>query len=150
MSRSNRRARRDPGTGLRQQYLLLKELLAASTFANEAQRGIEQIPARVLPPKALIIAISPLLDDRMIGLLADLRARGFDLVVLEVATVVEVRAGSGTAGDVASRLWSFRRDARRSGMREIGIPVAEWSHGKPLAVAVEEVAAWPRGARRVG
>ena len=45
------------------------------------------IPRRMLPPNALVIALSPLLDQRSVGALLDLRARGYDLAVIDVSPV---------------------------------------------------------------
>ena len=62
-----------PGTGLRQQYLLIDALLATRTFPSVAWKGITLLPPWVLPPKALVVALSPLEDDRALRALMDLR-----------------------------------------------------------------------------
>lgn len=135
------------GSGLRQRYVVMRQLLATSVFDNEAERGIEQIPARVLPPRALVIAVSPLLDDRVVRLLFDLRARGVDLVVVEMSpdTAVDIHARATAAA--ATHLWALEREVLRASMREVGIPVVQHDGRRPLAAALEEVRAWPRHAR---
>ena len=52
------------------------------------------IPARTLPPRALVIAVTPLLDERSVAALVDLRGRGHDLVVLEVSPEPFVEPGT--------------------------------------------------------
>ena len=41
----------------------------------------------MLPPQALVVAVTPLLDERAVEALADLRARGYDLAIVEVSPV---------------------------------------------------------------
>ena len=59
------------------------------------------IPARVLPPKALVVAVTPLLDPRSVGALLDLRARGYDLAAVEVSPVPFVDAGDDETDELA-------------------------------------------------
>ena len=50
------------------------------------------IPARTLPPQALVVAVTPLLDDRTSRRSLDLRARRYDLAIVEVSPAA-LRAG---------------------------------------------------------
>ncbi|MET0420476.1 MAG: DUF58 domain-containing protein [Acidimicrobiia bacterium] len=138
------------GTGLRQRYLVVHQLLDTSVFASEAVRSIEQIPSRMLPPRALVIAVSPLLDERMVRLLFDLRARGVDLVVIEMAPTMQVAAHARPIETAAAHLWRLQREVARASMRDVGIPVVQHREGQPLAETLEEVRAWPRRARSLG
>jgi len=139
-----------PGVGLRQEYLLIDALLATRVFPSVAWKGITLLPPRVLPPKALVVAVSPLEDDRALTALLDLRDRGIDLVILEVSPLACMSAPTDEAEALAQRLWRLRRAELRDRYRDLGIPTVEWSEGKPLAAAIEEVRAWPRCSRRVG
>jgi uncharacterized protein (DUF58 family) len=140
-----------PGTGLRQQYLIVHMLLETKVYETEARRELDHVvPPRVLPAQALVVAISTLLDERTLKVLVELRTRGIDVVAIEVPVVPYVSPARGVAGDAAYRLWKLSRDARRDRLRELGIPVAEWSEHRSLAEVVEEVAAWPRARGRVG
>ena len=51
------------------------------------------IPARTLPPQALVIAVTPLLDARSIAALLDLRGRRLRPRVVEVSPEAIVDAG---------------------------------------------------------
>jgi uncharacterized protein (DUF58 family) len=139
-----------PGTGLRQQYLVIDALLATRTFPSVAWKGITLLPPRVLPPRALVVALSPLDDDRALRALMDLRDRGFDLVIIEVSRGAHVRAPSDQAEALAQQFWRLRRAMLRDRYRDVGIPTVEWHECTPLATAIEEVRAWPRSSRRVG
>jgi uncharacterized protein (DUF58 family) len=136
-----------PGAGARQEYLLVQTLLQAQVFASVADRGIEQLPPDVLPRKALVVALSPLEDERFRRLLVDLRTRGIDLVVIEVSAEQIVVPTVGRTGETAHRLWSLQRDLVRNQLRALGIPVVVWTADAALALQVEEVSKWPRVAR---
>ena len=66
----------EPGGGLVQRYRLIDALLETGVEFSYAWKDVNIIPARTLPPKALVIAVTPLLDERSIAALFDLRARG--------------------------------------------------------------------------
>jgi len=136
-----------PGTGAMQLYRIVDALLDTRILLSYAWKSIDIVPVRTLPPQALVIAITPLLDERAVGALLDLRARGFDLAVIEVSPLPFVDPGRGRSRAVAYRLWKLQRDALRAEYAAAGIPVAEWRDGEPLAGPIEEVTAFRRHAR---
>jgi uncharacterized protein (DUF58 family) len=129
-----------PGKGLTQLYRVVDSLLDTQIGASYARGDVSLIPRRILPPKALVIALTPLLDDRVVRALLDLRGRGFDLVVVEISPVPFVEP----AGELAHRLWLLRRKAFRLLFLSSGIPVVEWRESDPLAAALEEVSTFRR------
>jgi uncharacterized protein (DUF58 family) len=135
-----------PGTGEAQLYRLCEALLDTQILHNYAWREITVVPARVLPPQALVIALSPLLDERSVRALFDLRARGIDLAVIETSPVPYMEPGRPTTERLAFRLWQLRRDALRERLRQAGVAVVEWRDETPLAVAMEEVGEFRRHA----
>ena len=134
-------------SGLVQLYRLVDSLLDTEIFLSYAWKDIDVLPPRTLPPHALVLALTPLLDERSARALVDLRARGFDLAVVEISPSPFVRAGSGPLDDLAHRLWLLRRDALRSSYLRLGVPVVEWREGVPLQAALEEVRTFRRHAR---
>ena len=136
-----------PGSGLVQLYRIVDSLLDTEIILSYAWKGVDVIPSHTLPPKALIFAITPLLDDRAVTTLLDLRARGFDVAVLEVSPVAFASAAEGEREELAYRLWRLKRDALRSRFRRFGVPVVEWQEGQPLEGALAEVGAFRRQAR---
>ena len=107
------------------------------------------IPPRTLPPRALVVALSPLLDERAVGALIDLRARGFDLAVVELSPYSFVPEGESESERLAYRLWRLRREAQRTKYASLGVPIVEWREGIPMEAVVEEVRAFRRHARVV-
>ena len=85
----------EPGGGLVQRYRLIDALLETGVEFSYAWKDVNIIPARTLPPKALVIAVTPLLDERSIVALHDLRARGHDLAIVEVSPEELVEPGRG-------------------------------------------------------
>jgi uncharacterized protein (DUF58 family) len=136
-----------PATGLVQLYRIVDSLLDTEIVLNYAWKDIDVIPARTLPPKALVVGLTPLLDERAVGALIDLRARGFDLAIVEISPVPFARPGADEAEELAHRLWVHRRAALRYRFEQAGVAVAEWHEGIPLPGPLEEVSAYRRHAR---
>jgi uncharacterized protein (DUF58 family) len=95
-----------------------------------------------------VIALSPLIDDRAIEGLLDLRGRGFDLAVIEIAPEAYIAAPGDEVAATARRLWQLRRELLRDRLRRLGVAVATWRPSDPLEAVLEEVRAFRRNARR--
>ena len=65
-----------------------------------------------------MIAVTPLLDERSIAALLDLRARGHDLAIVEVSPEDIVTPGDGLDA-LAYRLWLLRRAGLRAPLRAL-------------------------------
>jgi uncharacterized protein (DUF58 family) len=137
----------EPGGGLVQHYRLVDALLETRVRFSYAWKDVNVIPARTLPPRALVIAVTPLLDPRAVGALVDLRARGLDLAVVEVSADPYAAQGDGELDDLALRLWRLRRIALRAQLRALGVAVATWDDGEPLDASLEEVRSFRRHAK---
>jgi len=138
-----------PESGTRQLYRIVDSLLQMDVVLSFAAKGLDVLPPRTLPPKALVLALSPLLDRRSAAALLDLRARGYDLVVIEVSPVPFVTPGHDELSQLAYRLWRLSREALRVRYEQAGVPVVEWEDGRALNVVLEEVTAFRRYARLV-
>ena len=136
-----------PASGTHQLYRIVDSLIQMDIVLSFATKGVDVLPPRTLPPKALVIALTPLLDPRSAAALLDLRARGFDLVVIEVSPVPFIEPGRGELAQLSYRLWRLSRESLRARYEQAGVPVIEWRDGVPLNVPLEEVAAFRRHAR---
>jgi uncharacterized protein (DUF58 family) len=136
-----------PSSGTLQLYKIVDSLLQVDIVLSYAAKGVDVLPPRSLPPKALVLALSPLLDRRSAGALLDLRARGFDLVVIEVSPLPFVEPEHDELGRLSYRLWRLSRESLRAGYERAGVPVVEWQTGTPLDVPLEEVRSFRRYAR---
>lgn len=131
-----------PGMGVRQQYLVLDALLDSRVFVSEVWRDLRGIPPRVLPPKALILAVTPLGDPRGVAGLLDLDDRGFELAVLALQATAPV-ASAEVEGRLADRLRRLQWESTVEDLRARGVPVAVWGD-QPVGEAIEELSRWPR------
>ncbi len=136
-----------PGMGPSQRFRLIETLLETGVAPTYVWRDVDLIPARILPPKALVIALTPLVDPRFATTLQNLRARGFDLVVVEIDPVELVEAGRSAIERFAYRLWLLDREMLRSRLERLGIGIARWGDDVALESALEEVRTYRRYAR---
>jgi uncharacterized protein (DUF58 family) len=136
-----------PGSGEHQWYRVIEALLQTEVAFSFAWRDIDTLPFRSLPPQALVIAITPLLDERGSRALFDLRRRGFDLVVVEIQPFAFLPRTGEPLDALATRLWRLSRDALHFRFEELGVAVVQWDGVASLAAAVEEVRAFRRFAR---
>lgn len=123
-----------PGSGRRQIERLLEALLPASMAANYSFQDLEVLPPKVLPPGALIIALSPLIDPRFVKIVTNLAGRGFDVLLLALSPLDLMRpfVGRSALDDLAARLWTLGRRATLDALRDRGLPAIEMAPGEPL------------------
>lgn len=127
-----------PGEGLRHIEQVRLELLGLQSFRSESDKPVALIPRRVLPPRALLIVVSPLYDDRIVAALGQLRSRGSDVSLI----TVEDRDEAGQS--LAERLWRQQRRAQIEQIRAQGVAVASAGHGRPIEAVLEELRRWRR------
>ena len=78
--------------------------------------------------------------------LEDLRARRFDVAVVEVDPVPLVEPGPTETDRLAYRLWLLEREVIRARLVALGVGVATWGDGE-LDTVLEEVRTYRRYAR---
>ena len=127
-----------PGAGRAHLERLLDTLLSASVVFTYVNRDLDLVPPRILPPQALVLALSPLLDRRFVRAATDLAARGFDLVVIAVSPIAAARAAiaRSAVADVAARLWALERRRELDEHRRRGLTVVDWDGIQPLDAAL--------------
>ncbi|HSL51005.1 MAG TPA: DUF58 domain-containing protein [Candidatus Deferrimicrobiaceae bacterium] len=138
-----------PGAGRSHLERVLDALLSASVVFTYVNRDLDLVPPRILPPQALVVALSPLLDRRFVRVATDLAARGFDLLVIAVSPIPAARAAArrSPVADVAARLWALERRVELDEYRRRGLTIVEWDGVGPLDAAL--AALGPRWRRRV-
>ena len=126
-----------PRLGRTQQRRLVDALLETQLELAHVPPDVSVLPLRSLAPGTLVVAVSSLLDERPLGLLFELRARGYDVVLIEPAIGDRLRpAQDRTVGPLAERLWHLSRESRRQRFRDVGIPVVTWAEDEPLGATI--------------
>jgi uncharacterized protein (DUF58 family) len=137
-----------PQSSLTQAYRIVDSLLDTEIVASWADKHVEAIPVRMLPANALVLGVTPLLDDRGVGALLDLRARGFEVAILALSAASFTRPAAGEPGELAYRLWLLQQAALRARYQRLGVAVADWRVDQPLEAALWEVRTYQRRTRR--
>lgn len=135
-----------PGGGQAALYRLLDTLMETQVFATAAWKGIRHLPPRTLPAKALIVALTPLVDERGVAALFDLLARGYDLAVVDIPPLAHPGRAGGEWDDLARRLWALERETLRHRYQRLGAAVVEWNDAMHLQQVLLEVEACRRRA----
>lgn len=147
-----------PGSGRHHLQRLVDSLLNTRLYESAADRDIAVVPARALPPRSFVLALSPLLDDRFVDALVALRSGGHDVAVVEFTPPVPDRSGiaqprrpgrraAPTASALSLRLWRAERALTRDRLTEQGVAVAERDPDQPWDVVLDDLG---RRRRRVG
>ena len=73
-----------PGVGLRQVHRVVETVLDVRLDDSYVAPDLNRLPRRALPPGALVVLFSPLLDLGVLEILRDLRERGHPTVAVDV------------------------------------------------------------------
>jgi uncharacterized protein (DUF58 family) len=138
-----------PGSGAMQVHRIVDTLLEVrSLVSGGEERRPVAIPLRTIPPKALVLVLSSLLEDAIVRTLLQLRGRGFDVAVVEIPPLPYLDV-EGEDADLAVRLLRLERDLLRSRLRARGIAVVEWSDDGSLEATLRTMEEFRRRARVV-
>lgn len=138
-----------PGSGERQLYQIVEALIATQLSFSYAWKDVSFIPPHTLPAQALVIALTPLVDERAVQALVDLLRRGFDTAILEMSPHAFLPAPAEPTARLARRVWLLQRALLLERYRRLGGAVAMWDGERPLGAAIEEVTRFRRHARVV-
>jgi uncharacterized protein (DUF58 family) len=130
-----------PGVGLRQVHRVVETVLDVRLDDSYVAPDLNRLPRRALPPGALVVAFSPLLDPAVPEILRDLRERGHPTVVVDVLRTEPAPPPGTRAGPEAVRLWRLERDALRYELGSIGVTVVPWGDDEHAVGLLDRVAA---------
>lgn len=112
--------------GERQFYRVAETILDVMGHQSYVAPDLDRIPCTALPPGAVVVYFSPLLDPRGIAVAQDLRGRGHPLTVVDVLTTEPQVHPRRPADQLALRLWRLDRAAMRHRLAAVGAGVVEW------------------------
>ncbi len=135
-----------------QQHRVTEHLLGVQVGMSHAWKDVGLLPPGCLPPRALVIGLSPLLDLRATTAFADLAGRGYAVVVVDTAPDdLSGGVARSTQYALAERLYALERESLLARLAEVGAPVVRWTGRGGLDAVLTEVSrlhARPRLARR--
>jgi uncharacterized protein (DUF58 family) len=123
-----------PGHGQRHYYRIAEAMLTQDRDWT-ADTGFSRLPRQALPPGALILVFTPLMDPRLVETLRDLRQRGFGVLIVDVLNG-EPSAGRGRGARLAQRIWRMEQQAIRFSLRELDIPLVHWDGEQSLDLSL--------------
>ena len=140
-----------PSSGKLQLQRLVDVVLSIRLYAYAADRDLQFMMSRALPPRSFVVALTPLLDDRFIDALFLLAGHGHDVAVVECDTSrsVEDKEEMSESLLLAQRLWEADRQMVRDRLAEHGVTVARWRRGDHLDLTLGELIRRRRRAVRV-
>ena len=127
--------------GRRQFYRILDAVLAAGDEFETLSGTLA--PRAALPPGAIVVAFSTLLDTEFALALIDLRKRGHTVVAIDV---LEGAPFSDDRDDLVAQMWSMQRSFMYRDMGTIGVDVVSWHGDATLDQAMHLI---PHHRRRV-
>jgi uncharacterized protein (DUF58 family) len=130
-----------PGIGRAHFQAILDHLLEADVFFSYVAKDLTLVPKRILPPRALIVALSPLVDERFAPTLHDLVVRGFPVVLLAISPVDVTSAilKPSAITDITCRLWALERATQIEELQRHGVVVIDWHPQDPLEMVLSAI-----------
>ena len=130
-----------PASGPRQYQTILRSLTRATVTATDLRRNAPDLPEAMLPRHALIIALTPLADERFVHVVTGLADQGRDVVLLAIGgDEVSLPYLTRRAGHpVVRRVWRLLREDRLRELRSHGMRAALWSPPQPIEAALASV-----------
>ncbi|MEZ0093788.1 DUF58 domain-containing protein [Streptacidiphilus sp. EB129] len=118
-----------PGTGDAYFYRIVQTVLDIRRDLAFNTPDLNRLPPPALPHGALVYAVTPLADTRIMDVLGGLAERGNPLVVVEIPIGDPRIAENDAVEQLALRLWRLDREAVRYSLIEKGVPVVPWEGG---------------------
>jgi uncharacterized protein (DUF58 family) len=125
-----------PDSGDRARYRILDTVLQVGTGIDGRARTHLPLTGAI-PLHALVVALTPLWDRRMLFTLRSLQMQGHSIVTVVVDTTDVVT----TEGSLSRRLWTLMLDERRRDLRRSGLTEVLWSHEGNLAASIARLRA---------
>jgi uncharacterized protein (DUF58 family) len=136
-----------PGMGESHRRRLMEQLISidpGQVLWETAERAI----TRTARQPSMVIALTPLMDAQLAGLIHSVRRSGVDISVVELDVGSVLPTPAGDARHLARRVWDMDRDRLRDRLIAAGVSVARWRSGDPPVVPLSELERWRTSSRR--
>ena len=136
------------GAGPRQIALVHDWLLDVSPPTGVGTpRSVEWLASKPVE-RALVVALTPLLDEEAAVRLAVLRRRGASVAAVDTLPDDALPAVADLVDAIACRLWLLEREMLAARLGDIGVPVIRWAGAGSLDTVLVDLARMARGPRQ--
>ncbi len=120
-----------PAAGPRQLFQVCEAVMAvrpdeAEAEAGQLRHGLGHLPRGMLPHRAFVAVLTPLLDEGPLEAVRLMRERGFAPLVVDVLDAEPTVPRGTRGGDLVLRTWRLHRDAMRVELAAMGVAVLDW------------------------
>ncbi|GIJ77994.1 Uncharacterized conserved protein, DUF58 family, contains vWF domain [Micromonospora phaseoli] len=129
-----------PATGRRQYLTVLEWLLEVKAQSSPHEPYDQVFGPQLLSADALVVVLTPLLEERSAQMLARLARSGRFVVAVDTLPVDLSPPKDRGWAEVAYRLWRLDRDTMIAQLREHGVPVVPWAGAGSLDQVLRDVA----------
>jgi uncharacterized protein (DUF58 family) len=140
-----------PASGRRQYLTVLEWLLDVRAGGIRDQPHEQVFSPYLLAANALVVVLTPLVDQRSAPMLARLTRGGRYVVAVDTLPADVVVPRLPEDGEAAYRLWRLERQNTIGALREHGVPVVAWAGAGSLDQVLRDIsrtAAAPKAAFR--
>ncbi|MDG4779246.1 DUF58 domain-containing protein [Micromonospora sp. WMMD961] len=129
-----------PAAGRRQYLTVLEWLLDVRVTASSHEPYDQVFGPQLLSSDALVVVLTPLLDERSAQMLARLARAGRFVVAVDTLPADLAPPKDKGWAEVAYRLWRLDREVMIGQLREHGVPVVRWAGAGSLDQVLRDVA----------
>ncbi|MCX4386637.1 DUF58 domain-containing protein [Micromonospora peucetia] len=129
-----------PATGRRQYLTVLEWLLEVRAESSPHEPYDQVFGPQLLSADALVVVLTPLLDERSAEMLARLARSGRFVVAVDTLPADLTPPKDRGWAEVAYRLWRLDRETMIGQLREHGVPVVRWAGAGSLDEVLRDVA----------
>lgn len=129
-----------PASGRRQYLTVLEWLLQVQPTPTAYEPPPHAFGAHLISPSALVVTLTPLIDERSAEMVARLARSGRYVVAVDTLPPGLTGPRSELYGDLPARLWRLDRDNTIGLLGEHGVPVVPWGGANSLDLVLRQVA----------
>ncbi len=130
-----------PGIGENHRRRLVEQLISVipgQVLWEAAERAVIRAAKR----PAMVIALTPLLDSNVAGVIHSLRRSGVDISVVEIDASSELSPPERGDRQLGRRIWVMERERLRQRLTGAGVPVAVWKDVDSPDVPLSQLDLW--------
>lgn len=133
--------------GRRQHQIVLEWLLDTRAVPTWYEPGSHVFGPHLFSANALIVVLTPLLDERSAGMVARFARAGRSVIAVDTLPPVLNATSRSLWSSAAQRLWAMERDNTIGQLREHGVPVVRWAGAGSLDQVLRDVSRMAGAAR---